>query len=138
MRKRYGLLAAAVAVASTACGGASGQHAEEGHEAAAQYAGPIASDDLARGESRYTAVCMACHASGPPLENIAWGPAAMRRQIREGNGGMPAIPAVRLSDNDMEAVLAHMTTIGAVVGDVGAEPMAGAHSGGEHGAEHGG
>jgi len=85
----------------------------------AQYAGAIASTDVALGQQRYDSRCgNACHNSGggPALANIGWTAEQTRRQIREGSssGGMSAIPVSRLSDEDMEAVLAYMVTLGAV------------------------
>ncbi len=84
------------------------------------YEGPIASNDLATGEQFYNDVCMACHASTHPLANLGWSAAAMRRQIREGGDGMPAISASQMSDAQMEAVLAFMVTNGGVTADGGA------------------
>lgn len=91
------------------------------------YEGPIASNDTATGEQLYNDICMACHASSNPLPNLGLTPAAMRHQIREGGGGMPAIGSGQLSDDQMEAVLAFMVTNGAVIGEAGggAEPTGG-------------
>ena len=118
--------------------GGGGEGTGGGEEAVdlSAYEGAIASTDLATGEQMYNDVCMACHASSHPLPNIGWGVAQMRRQIREGGDGMPAISADQMSDEQMEAVLAFMVTNGAVVdeggGDApaddagGEEPMEGA------------
>ncbi|MDW8245729.1 MAG: cytochrome c [Sandaracinaceae bacterium] len=110
---------------SSGCGGASGASpstpshgAGEGAESPSPYEGPIRSTDVELGARRYASRCgNACHESGggPPLANLRWSPERMRRQIREGSGGMPAIPPSRLSDEDMEALLAYLVTIGAVV-----------------------
>lgn len=98
------------------CGGGGGEAAEA--DDMAQYEGPIASTDVARGEQVYNDVCMSCHAGGAPnLDNIGWDPARMRHQIREGSGRMPAMPLDRVSDEDMEAALAYMVTIGAVTSE---------------------
>lgn len=97
-------------------GGASGGGGTSGGES--PYAGPIASSDVALGQQRYDSRCgNACHNSGggPPLANIGWTAERMRRQIREGSGGMAPIGVSRLSNEDMEAVLAYLVTIGAVV-----------------------
>jgi len=70
---------------------------------------------VAQGETRYNAVCASCHNNGaPPVANIGWDVARVRQQIREGSANMPAIRAARLSDADMEAVLAYMDTIGSI------------------------
>ncbi len=121
---RNGMWVLGLGVALLGCGGPSGGAREAG-EVAAQYQGPIQSTDTARGEEVYNTVCMSCHGAGAPnLEGIGWEAGAMRQQIREGHGRMPAISQSRLSDEDMEALLAYMTTIGAVNG--GAEPAEGA------------
>lgn len=116
--------AAALSLALTACGGGGGGGGSEstgggggssGGEAS--YAGPIGSTDVALGQQRYDSRCgNACHSSGggPPLANIGWTAERTRRQIREGSGGMSAIGPSRLTNEDMEAVLAYMVTIGAV------------------------
>lgn len=121
-----------VALTLAACGGGGGG-AGETHATSADYAGPIASSDIARGETVYNQICMACHASGAPtLDGLGWDPARMRQQVREGEDDMPAIRESRLSDDDLEAILAYMTTTGGVNGELpgggGAEP---ATSGGE-------
>ncbi|GAB5540575.1 MAG: cytochrome c [Sandaracinaceae bacterium] len=127
-------LMTAVALTLAACGGSGGEGAEEAHATSADYAGPIASADIARGETVYNQICMACHASGAPnLEGLGWDPARMRQQVREGEDDMPAIRESRLSADDLEAILAYMTTTGGVSGELpggagGAEP---ATSGGE-------
>lgn len=106
------------ALALAACGGGGGAGAEEPGEVAAEYQGPIASSDVARGEELFNGICMSCHAGGAPaLADIGWEAAAMRRQIRRGEGRMPAITESRLSADDLEAVLAYMVTIGAVRGE---------------------
>jgi mono/diheme cytochrome c family protein len=118
MLKNYGLIAAFLLLMS-ACGGASAS-GEGGSTAApgdnsAQYEGAIASDDVATGAARFDAVCMACHdGDAPPLENIGWTAARMRQQIREGSDNMPPVSTNRLNSADLEAVLAHLVTIGAV------------------------
>lgn len=104
-------------VGSVGCGARPASGASSASGAASTYAGPIRSSDVALGQSRYDSRCgNACHSSGggPPLEGIAWSPERMRRQIREGGSHMPAIGATRLSDDDLEAVLAYLVTIGAI------------------------
>lgn len=110
----------------SACGGPAGEAREPG-EVAAQYQGPIQSTDVARGEELYNGLCMSCHGGGAPaLEGLGWEAGAMRQQIREGGGRMPAITESRLSDPDLEAILAFMVTNGGVTGDAGAaEPTEG-------------
>jgi mono/diheme cytochrome c family protein len=128
MNRMHWLALGAVSLTALAgCGGgaaASGSHGTT-TASAASYAGPIRSTDAARGEGIFQSLCMGCHGGGAPaLPNLAWTPAAMRRQIREGEGRMPAFNASRLNDDDLEAVLAHMVTIGAVRADEAAAPAA--------------
>lgn len=112
------LLLAAVVLG--ACGGGAA------HAPAANYEGPIRSADTAHGDQVFNTVCMACH-SGSPLNNVHLTAARVREQVRQGRGRMPAIPATRVSDDDLEAVLAYLTTIGAVTDPLpgGAAPAGG-------------
>jgi mono/diheme cytochrome c family protein len=85
-----------------------------------RYAGPIRSDDVERGRSRFEIVCAPCHVhhailDAPALAGIEWSPGEVRHQIREGNAFMPAIPEARLSDPDIEPILAYLATIDTVV-----------------------
>lgn len=118
-----------VAISMAACGGGSGDGGGEtgGDD---QYAGPIASNDTARGQEVFTNVCMACHSSGPALENIGWDVARLRHQVREGSGGMSPVSESRVSAEDLEAVLAYMATIGGVAGETGATDTGGGDTGG--------
>lgn len=117
-------------LAMAACGGGGGGGGTttsdttdtSGGDTSSQYAGPIGSTDVTQGEARYNAVCASCHNNGAPaVANIGWTVERLRQQIREGSANMPAIRASRLSDADMEAVLAYMQTIGSVAAD-GAAP----------------
>ena len=123
--KRSEMMMVALLVAGVAgaagCGGgnASTGGGTTGAETATQYAGPIRSTDTALGEQRFTAICGSCHAEegedlGPNLSNMSLTAENMRHQIREGSGRMRPITSRRLNDDDMEAVLAYLVTIGAV------------------------
>ncbi len=128
------LTATGLSLALTACGGGGGGSSGGGEGGGGgtsggetSYAGPIGSTDVALGQQRYDSRCgNACHNSGggPALANIGWTPERTRRQIREGSGGMSAIGPSRLSNEDMEAVLAYLASIGAVVDEGGAAPVA--------------
>ena len=119
------LMACVAAMALGACGGSDGGDTDDGHEASAQYAGPIGSSDTAHGEEVFNSVCSSCHSSGPALENIAWEAARVREQVREGSGRMPPISENRVSADDLEAILAYMVTTGGVTGDAGATDTGG-------------
>jgi len=116
-----GLIGVALAASVVGCGGGSsgdGTSSGDGHSTSGgevSYAGAIQSTDLALGERKFNSRCNGCHAGGPTLNGIGWSPERLRRQIREGSGGMNAIPIAALSDPDMEAVLAYMVTIGGAV-----------------------
>jgi mono/diheme cytochrome c family protein len=104
-------------VALAGCGGGGGGGAHEPDLTA--YAGPITSADTARGEEVYNEVCSGCHSGGAPeIPGIGWEPARMRHQIRNGEGRMPAIDETRVSADDLEALLAYLTTNGAVTGEL--------------------
>lgn len=119
VRKHMLVLFGALALA--ACGGGGAAPRDPG-AVAAMYEGPIRSADVEHGHELYDSVCMSCHGGGAPgLDNLGWAAGRMRQQIREGEGRMPAIPASRLSDDDLEAVLAYMVTVGAVQGEPAAQ-----------------
>jgi mono/diheme cytochrome c family protein len=129
MRTGIGIVVLALAGA-VGCGGGGSSEPGGGGTAGGEYAGPVASTDVAHGQSRYEAVCGGCHNAGAPqLANVGWTAERMRQQIREGSGQMPAINEGRLSAEDMEAVLAYLQTIGGVEG--GAAPMPAAEGGTE-------
>lgn len=127
-------LALSLSLSLVACGGGGsggGASSEGGGSSAggeSAYAGPIASSDVAHGQTRYTAVCGSCHHEGLPPESHGWSAERMRRQIREGDGEMPAIGTTRLPDADMEALLAYLVTTGAVAGDAATPAAAGSTS----------
>lgn len=128
---KFGLVGVTLAASLVGCGGGGssggsstggGDHtASSGGEVS--YAGPIQSTDVALGERKYNSRCNGCHAGGPTLNGIGWTAERLRRQIREGSGGMNAIPASALSDSDMEAVLAYMVTIGGAVDEAPAAQL---------------
>ena len=89
---------------------------------AADYLGRVMSRNVARGRNRYEVVCVPCHGDhderqGPLLAQLRWTPPEIRHQVREGNSLMPAIPRNRLSDEDLEHLLAFFLTTGACVPD---------------------
>jgi hypothetical protein len=51
---------------------------------------------------------------GPKITAIGWSPGQVRQQIRLGSGRMRPIAATRLSDEDMEAVLVYLHSLGTV------------------------
>lgn len=87
-----------------------------------RHQGDIASRDVPRGAVVFNHVCAACHAGRVNPRGYRWSPAQMRRQVREGNRLMPPIPASRVSEEDLEAVLAYLSTIQAVDGVLPAPP----------------
>lgn len=121
---KSGLFGGSLALVA-ACGGGGaateGSGSEQGHtaggEAPAQYQGEIASTDVATGEEKFQMACAPCHSGGsaPTVEGLGWTAAEIRQQVREGEGRMPAISASRLPDQDLEAILAYMATIGGAI-----------------------
>ena len=109
-----------VLVAVGCGGGASKPEGESssGGEAAA-YEGPISSTDSAHGKEVFANFCDDCHPDGaadvgPSLIEHAHTPAKIRQQIREGSGKMRPFSEKRLSNDDMEALLAYLATLNAV------------------------
>lgn len=107
------MLVGVVGGALVGCGGGAAEGAGAS-EAAAQYEGPVQSTDTARGEQLFTDVCGACHmegGSGPDLSTDPHPVAQIRMTVREGSGTMPPLGAGQVSDHDLEAILAYMTSI---------------------------
>jgi len=116
------VVGAVMAMAVGCGGGGGGGGSTAGGEAA--YAGPIGSTDVAAGQARWAAACASCHENGAPaVANLGLTPARMRQQVREGSGQMPAIGPSRVSDADLESLLAYLVTVGAVA-DPNAAPAA--------------
>lgn len=67
-------------------------------------------------------LCVACHRGRVNPAGYHWSPGQMRHQIREGNRMMPPISSHRLTDDDVEAVLAYLSTVGAIDGALPAGP----------------
>lgn len=116
---KLGIMAVVLAVG---CGGASEEPA--GGEASAgaettQYEGPITSTEVDRGKEVFTTNCDDCHPGGeedvgPSLIAEPRPPARIRQQIREGSGRMRPFSSNRISDEDVEAMLAYLASIKAV------------------------
>lgn len=69
---------------------------------------------------------MPCHGDhserqGPLLFRLHWHAPEIRHQVRIGNSLMPAIPVERLSDEDLEHLLAFFLTTGACAAEPGIE-----------------
>ena len=106
--------------------GCASVHAPAPPRAAVDFDGPVGSRDLERGGAIFSTFCNPCHAGRVNPRGYRWSPAQMRRQIREGNAAMPGISDEYLSRSDLEAVLAFLTVISAVDGDLPPEPPAAA------------
>lgn len=108
-------------VVAVGCGGGSSKpEAEEssGGESA-EYDGPIASTDVAHGKEVFSSFCDDCHPDGgedvgPSLIAKPHAPSRIRQQIREGSGKMRPFSEARLSNQDMEAILAWLGSVNAV------------------------
>jgi mono/diheme cytochrome c family protein len=83
------------------------------------YEGAVTSTDTALGSSTFEQHCNGCHPGGqsgygPAVSGVAWTPARMRQQIREGSGRMPGFSATDIDAAALEALLAHLVTTNAV------------------------
>jgi mono/diheme cytochrome c family protein len=86
-----------------------------------RYGGRVVSGEVVRGEQRYRVICGPCHIDhndrrAPMLDSVHLTPWEIRRQVREGDEAMTAIPMRRLSDEELEAVLAYFVTTGTCIG----------------------
>lgn len=101
------------------CGGgagsAGGTDAEGGQPSAggdlSQYEGPLTSTNVDAGKETFEMFCGDCHPDGeddvgPSLIEHQNTPAALRKQIREGSGRMRPFSTKRLSDQQVEDMLA--------------------------------
>ena len=76
--------------------------------------GPIALDERsARGREVFQRSCHGCHPDGegglgPALNNKPLPSFVIRYQVRHGLGTMPSFPKERLSDEDLDAVVAYL------------------------------
>ncbi len=84
----------------------------------ARYDQPIQSRDIARGGRIYFTLCAACHNGMVNPRGYQWLPGQMRRQIREGNHLMPPLSSAFLTDDDVEAVLAYLSLLRAIEGEL--------------------
>lgn len=74
---------------------------------------PLKTQNELHGEVVFMKLCNQCHPGtagglGPGLSNKPAPAVAMRLQIRQGLGTMPAFPEKELSDADMDAVIDYM------------------------------
>ena len=113
MNRTARLLAFLALTLAFACGGG-GDAAEgtdegtEGGESLAAYEGPVGGDAMA-GESVFANNCAGCHPGvGPDLQGHSASAAETRMIIRNGEDRMPAFGADKISDADLENVLAHL------------------------------
>lgn len=109
-------LSAVTAIGFAACGGASGSGSGK---TLADYQGAITSSDVATGAQVYETFCEGCHpgggkGDGPAINGIGDGAAEVRFQIREGMKDMPGFGPNKISDVELEALMAHLVTMGTV------------------------
>lgn len=107
---RAPLIVVALTLAAAACAGAPSVEQDP-----SRYEGPIGSTDVALGEARFRAVCGVCHVDGdaPVLDGRGLAAAAVRRQAREGSARMRPVAQSRVSDAELEAIVAYLVTTGA-------------------------
>jgi mono/diheme cytochrome c family protein len=119
---RMGAWGVALCVAGVvACGGGR-PRAFDGQDQGV-WEGRIMSRDIERGEFVFHHTCAACHRGRVNPSGYGWEPWRMRRQVREGNTLMPPLSEGLVSPDDLEAVLAYLTTIGAVDAELPPPPV---------------
>ncbi|HET8933069.1 MAG TPA: cytochrome c [Polyangiales bacterium] len=122
VRRHFRLLISIGALAVAACGGGQSGEAANGEASSggeSDYAGPIASTDVAHGKEVFDSLCGDCHPDGgsdvgPSLIESPHTPAQLRQQVREGSGKMRPFSEGRLSKDDLESVLAWLASVNAV------------------------
>lgn len=107
-----------VSLAAAACGGTSTGGTTPA-STTPDATGAVASTDVVTGQGVWTANCGGCHSEseggyGPRVGGLGWAPDRMRTQIRRGEGRMPGFSQSQISPTDLEALLAHIHTIGGV------------------------
>ena len=80
---------------------------------------PIGSTDVAAGTEVYAEFCEGCHpggeeGDGPKIAGTAASPSELRWTVRSGGDDMPGFGRDKISDADLETLLAYALTIGAV------------------------
>ena len=80
---------------------------------------PIGSTDVAAGTEVYAEFCEGCHpggeeGDGPKIAGEGASPSQVRWKVRSGGDDMPAFGPDKISDANMETLLAYALTIGAV------------------------
>lgn len=122
MRIHSRLLMTSLALGLAACAGGSGGESASGEATSggeSEYAGPIASTDVEGGKTAFESFCGDCHPDGgsdvgPSLIESPHTPAELRQQIREGSGKMRPFAEARLSNEEMESILAWLASVNAV------------------------
>jgi len=124
----FTILTLALGMGSAACGGGGSEEPSAGESSGGEssgggesssYAGPITSTDVAHGKELFSTHCDDCHPGGeedvgPSLIATPHTPARIRQQIREGSGKMRPFSEKRLSNEDVEAILAYLASLNAV------------------------
>ena len=119
MRTMVWMAALALAMGCGGGGAEEGGSEESSGGDLSAYEGPVASTDVEAGKELFSTFCDDCHPDGeedvgPSLIEHAHSAARMRQQVREGSGKMRPFSANRLSDEDLEHLLAYLGSIGAV------------------------
>ncbi|MGB8221987.1 MAG: cytochrome c [Polyangiales bacterium] len=81
---------------------------------------PLESTNVANGTEVYAEFCEGCHpggeeGDGPKISDAALSPAKVRWQVRVGGKDMPAFGADKISDANLEDLLAYTATLGTVL-----------------------
>jgi len=80
---------------------------------------PVGSTDVTAGTEVYAEFCEGCHpggeeGDGPKIAGEGASPSQMRWKVRSGGDDMPAFGPDKISDADLETLLAYAQTLGAV------------------------
>jgi mono/diheme cytochrome c family protein len=124
LRRVGSWLVLSAVIATVGCGGSgaaetpAGEQSSGGEGATTGYEGAITSTDAAAGKETFDTFCGDCHPdgqedTGPSLIADPHTAAQIRKQVREGSGKMRPFSSARLSDADLENVLAWLASVNA-------------------------
>ncbi|MCZ6805456.1 MAG: cytochrome c [Deltaproteobacteria bacterium] len=95
------------------------QAAEDRAQSLEAYDFPIGSTDIEGGAAVFEEFCEGCHpggeeGDGPKIAGISESASELRFRVRSGGDDMPAFDSSKISDEDLEALVAYTVTLGVV------------------------
>lgn len=112
----FGLLAVGTVAVLASCSKGGPSTTPQSLEA---YDFPIGSTDIEGGAAVFEEFCEGCHpggeeGDGPKIAGISESASELRFRVRSGGDDMPAFDSSKISDEDLEALVAYTVTLGVV------------------------